>query len=137
MKGRKKFLIGGLIILVAIGSLGFMAFRGAATFYFKVSEISGKSSNFVNQNIRVEGQVATGSLEQVKTGAANLYKFTIVDDQDANSQLPVSYQGALPDTFKEGNDAVVEGRINSSGYFEAQQIIVKCPSKYAPATPAQ
>ena len=128
--GKKKFLIGGIIILIAIGSLGFMAFQGAATYYYTVSEVLGKGSAMYDQNIRVTGQVAPNSVIRESTGG-NILRFTL-DDRDNDNVLAVTYKGAIPDAFKEGNDAVVEGKISSSGVFEAQQIIVKCPSKYEP-----
>ncbi len=133
---RKKFIIGGIIILIAIGSLGFMAFRGSATYYYTVSEVLGKGSSILNQNARVEGQVVPESVNKVTT-ANNMIKFILADDNNNSSQIPVLYQGTVPDTFKEGNDVVVEGHVNSTGTFEANQIIVKCPSKYAPTQPAQ
>lgn len=129
--GKKKFLIGGIIILIAIGSLGFMAFQGAATYYYTVGEVTGKGSAMYDQNIRVSGQVTPNSVIRESTGS-NLLKFTLVDRDNNTNRLMVAYKGAVPDAFKEGNDAVVEGKISSSGVFEAEQIIVKCPSKYEP-----
>jgi cytochrome c-type biogenesis protein CcmE len=128
--GRKKFLIGAIIILVAAGSLGFMAFRGAATYYYTVSEALAKENTLSGQNIRVAGQVAIDSV--VQDGTTNHISFVLLDTSDSNQSLAVRYQGEVPDAFKAGNDAVVEGHLSSPGIFEAQQIIVKCPSKYEP-----
>jgi cytochrome c-type biogenesis protein CcmE len=128
--GRKKFLIGGIIILVAIGSLSFMAFRGAATYYYTVNEALTQESTLSGQNIRVAGQVAVDSIVQEST--SNSLSFVLLDDTDSSKSLAIRYKGAVPDAFKAGNDAVVEGRLSSPGVFEAKQIIVKCPSKYEP-----
>ena len=129
--GKRKFIIGGIIICIAIASLSFMAFRGAATYYYTVSQVFQQEKTLVNQNIRVAGQVASGSI--IKENAeSNSISFVLLDTIAPEIFLSVSYKGAVPDAFKEGNDAVVEGRLSASGSFEAQQIIVKCPSKYEP-----
>ena len=58
-------------------------------------------------------------------------RFTILDMGDNGISLPVVYNGAVPDTFKVGNQVVVEGKY-TTGLFEAEAIIVKCGSKYIP-----
>ena len=132
MKG-KKFLIGGIIILIAIGSLGFVAFKNAATYYYTVSEALGKGDTMYNKTIRIEGNVVPDSLQQVNSGGKNNVKFVLADRTVATDSVLINYQGALPDAFKPGNDAVVEGQLNPAGNFTAKQIIVKCPSKYEAA----
>jgi cytochrome c-type biogenesis protein CcmE len=127
---QKKFLIGGIIILIAIGVLSFMAFKGAATYYYTVSEVITQKSSMVDKNIRVAGKVVEGSLVQEKSN--NTINFVLTDTVDLTKTIQISYKGAVPDAFKEGNDAVVEGQLSGSNIFKAQQIIVKCPSKYVP-----
>lgn len=128
---KKKYLIGGILILVAIGSLSFMAFRGAATYYYTVSEVKAQGNAIYGQNIRIAGEVVPGTVEQLKTGRTAI-QFVLSDMENTSQRLPVFYQGAVPDAFKEGNEAVVEGRLDATGVFNAGQIIVKCPSKYVP-----
>jgi cytochrome c-type biogenesis protein CcmE len=127
---KKKFLIGGFILLVAVGVLGFMAFRGAATYYYAVGEVITKANSMQDNQIRVAGRVQEGSV--VRDNSANTIQFVLTDAADITKKLPIVYKGAVPDAFKEGNDAVVEGQLAASGTFKAQQIIVKCPSKYVP-----
>ncbi len=128
---KKKFIIGGAIILVAIGVLGWWGVSNAATYYYTVNEALSKSASLSGQTIRVAGPVAQGSLEQVQS-TGNSVKFVLLDRDNAQKQLTVAYHGSLPDAFKEGQDAVVEGKLTSTGTFEATQVIVKCPSKYVP-----
>jgi cytochrome c-type biogenesis protein CcmE len=127
---QKKFLIGGIIILIAVGVLSFMAFKGAATYYYTVSEVINQKNSMVDQNIRVAGRVVEGSL--VREQSSNTIDFVLTDTVDLTKTLHITYKGAVPDAFKEGNDAVVEGQLSDSSLFKAQQIIVKCPSKYVP-----
>ncbi len=129
MLKKKKFLIGGIIILLAIGYLSFMGFTGSATYYYTVSEIMEKGNLVYGENIRINGEVATGSVEQ-ESGSFVL-RFTIVD-VEGEASLPVVYQGVVPDTFKVGNAVVVEGEINSDDVFRAHTLMPKCPSRYLP-----
>lgn len=129
MLRKKRFLIGGIIVFVAIGYLGFMGFTSSATYYYEVSELLEQGSSTYDQNVRVNGQIVAGSVEQEAVGRT--LKFTIVDIEGEES-LPVIYQGVVPDTFKVGNDIVVEGHLSSAGLFQAHTLMLKCPSKYVP-----
>ncbi len=129
MLGKKKFLIGGGIIFLAIGYLAFVGFQSSATYYYEVSELLAQGTLVYDENVRVNGQVAPGSVEQEAQG--RIIKFTITDIEGGES-LPVVYQGVVPDTFKVGNDVVVEGQYNSSGTFQAHTLMPKCPSRYVP-----
>lgn len=127
MLRKRKFLIGGIIIFLAIGYLGYMGFQSSATYYYTVSELVEQGSSIYGENIRVDGEVAPGSLKQ---GAdALLLRFTIGDGE---KNLSVVYQGVVPDAFKVGNEVVVEGYLDSEGIFQANNILTKCPSKYVP-----
>jgi len=124
---QRKFLIGGLIILLAVGYLGYMGFQGSAIYYYTVSEVIEQGNSINGKNVRVNGQVIPGSVEEE---AGNLIlKFSI---EEGGESLPVVYQGVVPDTFKVGSEVVVEGHLNSAGIFQANTILTKCPSKYVP-----
>ena len=122
---RFKFIIGAIIVLAAIGFLGYQGFVYSATYYYTVSEFAEQQSAFVNKSVRVAGNVTDGTIERQGT----TLKFTITDGQ---KNLQVVYQGVVPDTFKAGIEAVVMGKLNSSGIFEASELLAKCPSKYEP-----
>ncbi len=129
MLKKKRFLIGGIIVFLAIGYLGFMGFQSSATYYYTASELIEHESSIYGENVRVNGQVAPGSVEQEAQGT--ILRFTIVDVEGEES-LPVVYQGVVPDTFKVGNEIVIEGHLNSDGIFPANTILTKCPSRYVP-----
>ncbi len=127
MLKRKKFLIGGIIVFLAIGFLGYMAFDWS--YSLEVSELLERGSSIYGENVRVNGQVAPGSLEQESAGS--ILKFTLID-VDGEESLPVVYQGVIPDTFKEGNEVIVEGYLNSDDIFQGQTLMPKCASRYVP-----
>ena len=127
MLRKKRFLIGGIIIFLAIGYLGYIGFQSSATYYYTISELTEQESSIYGENVRVKGQVAPGSVEQEAVGRE--LKFTIIDGEES---LPVVYRGVIPDTFKVGNEVVIEGQLNSAGIFQAYTLMAKCPSKYVP-----
>ena len=129
MLRKKKFLISGIIIFLAIGYLGYMGFQSSATYYYEVNELLQQGSSVYGENVRVNGQVAPGSVEQENQG--RILRFTMTDIEGKES-LPVFYQGVVTDTFKVGNEVVVEGQLNSDGIFQAYTLMPKCPSKYVP-----
>ena len=129
MLKKKRFFIGGLIIVLAIAYLGYTGFESSATYYYTVSELTGQEGIADGENVKVNGRVMAGSVEQ--DTEERILTFIIVDVEGEKS-LPVVYQGVVPDTFKTGNDVVVEGYLNSAGVFQANNILAKCPSKYVP-----
>ena len=129
MLKKKRFLIGGIIVFLAIGYLSFMGFQSSATYYYEVGELLEQGSLIYGENVRVNGQVAPGSVEQESQG--RILRFTMIDIEGEES-LPVVFQGIAPDTFKEDAEVVAEGQLNSDGVFQANTILAKCPSKYEP-----
>ena len=127
MLKKKRFLIGGIIVFLAIGYLGFMGFESSATYYYTVSEFMEQGDSIYGENVRVNGQVAPGSIKQESSGL--ITSFTIIEGE---ASLPVVYQGVVPDAFKVGNEVVVEGYLDSDSTFQANTILAKCPSKYVP-----
>jgi cytochrome c-type biogenesis protein CcmE len=128
MLRNKKFLISGLLILVAVSFLAYTGFESSAIYYYTVSELTVQDESVRNTSIRVNGQVDANSVEHNSTGSSAL-EFTITEGGES---LPVFYQGVVPDTFGAGREIVIEGYLDSEGVFQADSILTKCPSKYEP-----
>lgn len=131
MKARSKFLIGSAIIVVTLVSLAYVGFTQSKTYYHTISELGTLHGAAMHQRMRVSGNVRAGTIEHV----AGRVDFVL---EEQGRALPVSYTGRdpLPDTFKDGAQALVEGRLNPDGRFNAEQVQAKCASKYE-ATPNQ
>ena len=132
MKNRKlKFGLGVGIILAVVGWEAVSGFQESKTYYVTVNELTRGQTG--RHRVRVGGTVEPGSVER-RAG-----KLTFRLAQDASS-IPVTYVGSdtLPDTFKDGAQAIIDGDYLSSGVFQAEKIQAKCASKYqaAPASPA-
>ena len=128
MGGRKlKFAVGIGIILAVVIWEAVSGFQQSKTYYFTVDElISGKMAR---QRVRVGGIVAADSIER----HGNEVTFRLAQN---TSSIPVTYVGTdpLPDTFKGGAQAILEGEYAANGEFRAEKIQAKCASKYQ-ATP--
>ncbi len=121
------------VVLLAVAVLGYVGFMGVGTYYYNVGEFLAKESTLGGQTVRVSGIVDQNN-PPTKEGLT--YRFTLLDVTNQNLKLAVVYNGATPpDTFKPGQQAVVEGKYDAaSGIFKSTSIVVKCASKYQPAT---
>ena len=123
--GAVKIFAGGLVILAAIAYVAFTSFQSNAVYYFTLKEFGAQSGKYVGQNVRVNGPLDQSSI-QLNQKTLEL-KFNL---KDGDTILPVVYRGVAPDTLKTGESVVAEGRLDQGGVFQADNILVKCPSKY-------
>ncbi len=116
------------LIAVVIGTLVWLAFAGSGdskTYYKSIDELSQMGERAYGARLRVGGDVAAGSIQHV--GGKVLFTLK----QDSRS-LQVAYTGIdpLPDTFRDGAQALADGRMDRDGTFHASKISAKCASKY-------
>ena len=124
---KKKYLIGGLILIIVVGYLLYLSFGSSVSYYVTVSELLARGVELHDTNVRVAGKIADSPIEW---NAEDLeLRFTITEGGDV---MTVVYQDAKPSGFKAGSNILVEGKYHSDGMFHATQLIMKCPSKYEP-----
>ncbi|MFB3776137.1 MAG: cytochrome c maturation protein CcmE [Bryobacteraceae bacterium] len=131
MKTYGKF---GALIVVIVGTLVWLAAGGigeSKTYYRTVQEVQQMGGGSLDKRLRVGGDVEAGSI--VRLGKE--VSFTLQQDK---ARLKVIYQGSepLPDTFRDGAQALADGKMGSDGVFRASKIQAKCASKYE-AKPGQ
>lgn len=131
MNTYAKFAI---IVVVIIGTLTWLAVGGMSdskSYYKTVAELNAMGKNAYGQRIKVAGDVEQGS---IRRDGKDVY-FTLRQDK---LLIPVLYNGSepLPDTFKDGAQAVADGKLREDGTFQANKIQAKCASKYQ-AKPGQ
>jgi cytochrome c-type biogenesis protein CcmE len=124
---RRKLVLVGVVFLLALVYLMYVAFQGAATYYLTVGELVDKGESVYGDTVRVNGSLLPDSFEREYGNTTALFSLT-----DGNDVLHASYSGPIPDLFfNEHSEIVVEGKYDGPhGAFEADNIIVKCPSKY-------
>jgi cytochrome c-type biogenesis protein CcmE len=123
LRARSKFIFGGAIIVLAVGYLIVSSIGGSTAYYLTVEEVKAKGPS--ERTVRVAGTVVGETIEW--DAQELLLKFQIADD---SGSLTVTYNGPRPDMLRDGADAVVEGRYTAEGLFEANNLLLKCPSKY-------
>ena len=127
MKGWKKrgaMVGGGLAALGIAAALVLNALNSNIALYVTPSEVAaGKAPKLAA--FRVGGLVKEGSLRR-----DNLVVHFIITD--VAHDVPVSYTGILPDLFKEGKGAVVQGKLEANGNFVATEVLAKHDENYMP-----
>ncbi len=118
----------GAMVVVIIGVLVWLAMGGISdskTYYKTIGELGQMGDQAKGKRLRVGGDVQAGSI--VRNGA----EVTFVLHQEAKT-LKVVYNGVdpLPDTFKDGAQALADGKLGPDGVFQANKIQAKCASKY-------
>jgi len=120
-----------LIIGLVIGTAGsYLAFAGDAEGvmeYVYVNQVMERPAHFQGRTFKVHGTVVEGTVKQ-KVGAAGDYTFEVQRD---GSKLAVHFTNMVPDTFQEGGEVILTGRLSPDGTtFESDEMAAKCPSKY-------
>jgi cytochrome c-type biogenesis protein CcmE len=125
MKASGKFAVGSAIIVVTLLALAYVGFTQSKTYYHTISELPTLNSAALHQRMRVAGNVQNGSIARMP----GRVDFVLVEQ---GKTLQVSYAGRdpLPDTFKDGSQALVEGKLMPDNRFVAEQVQAKCASKY-------
>lgn len=124
-----KFILGGALIVVLIGFLISQAVSSTGAYYREVGEVLAQQNSLVSKNLRVSGNIVT---ESITYDAPTLtLNFKISDPKDAGKQLAVHFHGVKPDQMdREGSSAIIEGSLGSNGVVEANNLLLKCPSRY-------
>lgn len=127
MQKYGKFAI---LMAIIVGSLLWLAtagIKGNQTYYKTIAELNQMGGDAQLRHVRVGGDIEAKSIQK----AGENILFTLVQDK---KMLRVSYEGRdpLPDTFRDGAQALADGRLGPDGVFHASQVQAKCASKYAP-----
>jgi cytochrome c-type biogenesis protein CcmE len=132
----------GIAVAIIVGTIGWLAFTGygsSKSYYVTIAELGGLGDKAYHSNLRVEGFVQPGSIEQNGTHVTFVLNEFESHSPKAGSGrlLKVVYKGSEPppDTFKDDSQALAEGTFGRDGVFHANTLQAKCASKYAPAQP--
>ena len=127
MKPRQKriaIIVGALIAVGLAVVLILNALNSNIALYVTPSDVAaGKSPT--GQAFRIGGMVKDGSIK--RDGLTVNFVIT-----DMVKDIPVAYTGILPDLFKEGKGAVIQGRLNPNGQFIASEVLAKHDENYMP-----
>ncbi|HKS85262.1 MAG TPA: cytochrome c maturation protein CcmE [Pseudolabrys sp.] len=124
-KQRRLVLIGtSLGVLAIAAALVLSALRDSIVFFNSPTDIAEKNIS-PGTRMRVGGLVKPGSVQR---GDNLLVRFAVTDGR---TDIPVRYQGIVPDLFREGQGVVVEGKVQS-GVLVADTVLAKHDERYMP-----
>lgn len=128
MKPRTTFFIGAGVVLAMAGYLMASSISATGVYYLTPSELATKlaaDSSLHGVGLKLGARVVPGSIRREAGGRE--YAFVVTDGAKT---YPVIYRGIAPDTFTDGVDVVVEGRLAQDGTFHATTLLAKCASRY-------
>lgn len=152
-----KFFIGGIMILGAVVFLIWNATAASQEFFMTVDELNEKGDSVIDRNLKVSGAVigdtiqydaktltltftvahVPGDNSQIEAlgGLAVVLHQAVTDPSRARMQ--VVYEGPMPDLLRNEAQAIMTGRLGEDGVFYADELLLKCPTKYEEAVPEQ
>jgi cytochrome c-type biogenesis protein CcmE len=155
--GQMKFIIGGLLIVGAIIYLVVTSLQSTAQYFYTVDEIQSKGQSIVGKSLRASGAVMGDSIQfedktlkitftmvnvsndtkdiEAAGGLAQVLHNAVLDTKA--SRIQVVYVGPKPDLLKNEAQAIVTGKLGADGVFYADELLLKCPTRYDQEVPAQ
>jgi len=143
---KTKFYVAIAVIIGVMGALIYFTTTSSAVYYMKPSELISKVKKdkaIHEDRVRIGGLVVDEEFDGDNVGRKWIFHLTdergdvknklvmiSIDKAKKDETIEVKYDGIVPDTFKAGGMAIVEGKYNEDGEFIADQLIAKCPSKY-------
>lgn len=155
---RTKFILGGLLIVAAVVYLIYSSTRASAQYFLTVDELIDRGDEVVGLDVRVSGAVVGDTIEydpetltltfvvahvpgsnreiEAQGGLAKVLHDAVVDS--GRNRMQVVYtEGPKPDLLRHEAQAIMTGRLGADGVFHAEELLLKCPTRYEEAVPEQ
>ena len=152
-----KFMIGGILILGAVVFLIWSSTVATSEYFLTVNELNEKGTKIVDKNLRVSGAVLGDSIQydadsltlsfevahvpgdnaeiEALGGLADVLHQAVIDP--SRERMKVVYVGPMPDLLRNEAQAIMTGHLGADGIFYADELLLKCPTKYEEAVPDQ
>ena len=154
---RAKFLVGGLLIVTAVVYLIVSSTRASAQYFLTVDELVARSDEVLGRDLRLSGAVVGETVEydadtltleffiahvpgdndeiEAQGGLAEVLHAAVMDP--TRTRIPVVYNGPKPDLLRHEAQAIMTGQIGEDGVFYADELLLKCPTRYEESVPDQ
>ena len=152
-----KFVFGGILILGAVVFLIWSSTAATQEYFLTVDELNAKGSSIVDKNLRVSGAVMGDTIQydvntltltfdvahvpgdnavlEQQGGLAEALHQAVIDP--SRSHMKVVYVGPKPDLLRNEAEAIMTGHLGKDGVFYAEELLLKCPTRYEEAVPKQ
>lgn len=154
---RNKFIIGGVLILAAVVYLIASSTHASAEYFMTVDELNAEGASAINKSVRLSGAVLGDTIQydpstltltfevahvpgdnaeiERQGGLATVLHAAVTDP--SRSRIKVQYEGVMPDLLRNEAQAIMTGKLGEDGVFYAEELLLKCPTKYEEAVPEQ
>jgi len=152
-----KFVIGGILILGAVVFLIWSSTAATQEYFLTVDELNAKASSVVDKNVRVSGAVIGDSIQYDAQSLTLTFEVAHVPGDNAaledegglaialheavidpsRARIKVVYVGPKPDLLRNEAQAIMTGHMGEDGIFYAEELLLKCPTRYEEAVPEQ
>jgi len=154
---RAKFMIGGLLLLAAVIYLIISSTQANAEYFLTVEELLARGQNVVGKNLRISGAVIGDTIQydpqtltltftiahvpgdnkeiEAQGGLAEVLHQAVIDPNHPHMQ--VVYIGPRPDLLRNEAQAIMTGYLRENGIFYAEELLLKCPTRYEEVLPQQ
>jgi cytochrome c-type biogenesis protein CcmE len=154
---RTKFLLGGLLILASVVYLIASSTKASAEYFYTVDELNARGDSAVGESLRISGAVVgdtvqydpdtltltfeiahvPGDPDEIEAlgGLAEVLKQAALDPTRA--RIKAQYVGPKPDLLRSEAQAIMTGKLGEDGVFYAEELLLKCPTRYEEAVPEQ
>jgi len=152
-----KFVLGGILILGAVVFLIWSSTKATQEYFLTVDELNAKGSAVVDKNLRVSGAVVGDTIQydpqsltltfdvahvpgdnaelETEGGLAVALHEAVTDP--SRPRMKVVYVGPTPDLLRDEAQAIMTGHLGEDGVFYAEELLLKCPTRYEEAVPKQ
>ena len=154
---QRKFIVGGVLILAAIVYLIVSSSQANAQYFLTVDELNSKADQMTGREIRISGAVIGDSIQFDATTLDLTFEVVHIPGDNAEieklgglaevlhqavknedlGRLKVIYNGPKPDLLKNEAQAIMTGILREDGVFVANELLLKCPTRYDEAVPGQ
>jgi cytochrome c-type biogenesis protein CcmE len=134
MKIHGRFMVGLVGVAAVVSYLVWTGVNETMVYYLTPAELMAKvrqDPSFRDMGVKVSGKVVRGTYGRVE--GQLLHRFQVRDLADESKAFWVEFRDALPDTFTEDSEVVLEGRLDAEGVFQATILLTKCGSRYEAA----
>lgn len=155
--GKMKFILGGLLILAAVVYLIASSTQANAQYFLTIDELTANPGKNLDRQLRVSGAVMGDTIQydaqdlkltftvanvpgdnkeiEAQGGLAAVLHAAVIDPN--RSHMQVVYVGPKPDLLRNEAQAIMTGKLGADGVFYADELLLKCPTKYEEAVPQQ
>jgi cytochrome c-type biogenesis protein CcmE len=154
---RTKFILGGALILAAVVYLIFSSTQASAEYFMTVDEVKAEGAAVVGKSLRLSGAVLGDTINydadsltltfdiahvsgdnaeiEAQGGLAKVLADAVNDP--SRQRVSVVYVGPKPDLLRGEAQAIMTGKLGDDSVFYADELLLKCPTKYEQAVPDQ